>query len=348
MSKKEALNLHKKLSGKFSLKPKAKINKKNLGLLYTPGVAEPCMEIFKNKKKVYDYTIKSNSVAVVTDGSSVLGLGNIGAEAALPVMEGKAILFKNFADIDAFPICLQTQDQNDIVETVRNIAPVFGGVNLEDISAPKCFFIEEQLQDLGIPVMHDDQHGTAIVVLAALINACKVVGRRFEDLKVVVNGAGAAGTAVAKFLLCHDQHTKLCKSVSEVIVCDSKGILYRGRKELPHHKLELAALTNKYNKKGSLKDALDGMDVFIGVSTGNVLTKEMVRTMARDPIIFALSNPIPEIMPNEAIKAVRFHKTISPSSLRKHQRAVVLPTLPAPTIVIFFLIFKKITLNKYI
>ncbi len=300
----DALELHKMHKGKIAVKPKVDVkDMADMARVYTPGVADVSNAIAKDKSKVYDYTIKSNSVAVVSDGSAVLGLGNIGAEAALPVMEGKALLFKQFAGIDAFPICLNTQDENEIIKTVKNIAPVFGGINLEDIAAPRCFYIEEQLQGIGIPVMHDDQHGTAVVVLAALINAVKVVGKRLEELKVVINGAGAAGTAVAKILSCLGYDKKVCNPVKEIIVCDSQGIIHKNRTDLNIYKKQLADVTNKQNKAGFLTDAMHGADVFIGVSKGNLVTKEMIESMAEDSIVFAMANPVPEIMPDEALAA---------------------------------------------
>ena len=300
----EALELHSKLKGKIEIVPKLEAkNKKLLSLLYTPGVAEPCLEISKGRG-LYDYTMKGNSVAVVSDGSAVLGLGNIGAEAAIPVMEGKAVLFRQFAGINAFPICIKTQDPDKIVEIVENIAPVFGGINIEDIAAPRCFDIEKRLQNLGIPVVHDDQHATAIVTLAALINASKVLGRSMDSMKVVVNGAGAAGSAIARFLLCFgDDKSRICRNVKDVIVCDSKGAIYRGREGLDPYKKELAELTNRGNFKGMLGNALEGADVFIGVSKGNILKKESVAGMAEDPIVFAMANPVPEIMPKDALEA---------------------------------------------
>jgi len=301
--KKRTLDLHRRLKGKIAVSSKIKLNEETLSLTYTPGVADVSSEIFRNKRRVYDYTMKGNSVAVVSDGSSVLGLGNIGAEAALPVMEGKAILFKEFAGIDAFPICIKTQEDNEIVEFVKNLAPVFGGINLEDIAAPKCFEIERKLQDIGIPVMHDDQHGTAIVTTAGLLNACKVVKKDFEELKVVVNGAGAAGTAVAKLLACDGVRHGACKSVKDVIVLDSKGAIYQGRGSLIEYKKELAEITNKEKRKGSLKECLLGADVFIGLSRGNLLKPEIVKSMNKNSIVFALANPIPEIMPELAKKA---------------------------------------------
>ncbi|MGK0388578.1 MAG: malate dehydrogenase (oxaloacetate-decarboxylating) [Maribacter sp.] len=301
---KESLHLHKQLKGKIRVTPKMDVRtKEDLSLVYSPGVAAPCMEIHRNPEAVWDYTIKGNTVAIVTDGSAVLGLGNIGAEASIPVMEGKAMLFKKFAGIDAFPICLDTQDTEKIIETVRMIAPVFGGINLEDISAPRSFEIETRLQDLGIPVFHDDQHGTAIVVLAALINSCKVLDKKLSDLKVVVNGAGAAGIAITRLLRCVDNSDpNVCIPVKEIIVCDSKGIIHRNRENLNSAKQEILRYTNPHDKEGSLKDAIVDADVFIGVSVGNILTAEDVSTMAKDSVIFGLANPIPEIMPEEAYK----------------------------------------------
>ena len=301
---KESITLHKRLKGKIRMTPKVEVRtKEDLSLVYSPGVAEPCREIAKNQDKVWDYTIKGNTVAIVSDGSAVLGLGNIGAHASIPVMEGKAMLFRRFADIDAFPICLDTQDTDKIVETVKLMAPVFGGVNLEDISAPRSFEIEERLQDIGIPVFHDDQHGTAIVVLAALINAAKVVKKSIFQLKVVINGGGAAGVAIAKLLKCigHEQNDR-CVAVKDVVVCDSKGIIYTDRGNLNNSKLELCEFTNKEDKRGKLRDALVDADVFIGVSVGDLLKAEDIKLMAKDPIIFALANPTPEIMPEEAKK----------------------------------------------
>ena len=301
---KHALDLHRLNKGKIEIKSKVRIKtRRDLSLVYTPGVAAVSKEIAKDREKAYEYTIKSNSVAVVTDGSAVLGLGNIGAEAALPVMEGKCALFKEFANIDAFPICLRTQNADEIVSIVKNIAPGFGGINLEDISAPRCFSIEKKLQDIGIPVMHDDQHGTAIAILAALLNSAKVAKKNIEDLSVVISGAGAAGTAVAHLLLCLGMDKNICTSVKDITICDSKGIIYEGRKDLNEHKTELAKFTNRQRKKGTLKDALKGADVFIGVSTGNLLTSQDIKTMNKKPIVFAMANPIPEIYPEEASKA---------------------------------------------
>jgi len=301
--KEEALKLHRENKGKLAAKSKVKVEtKQDLSLVYTPGVAEVCKEIAADTSKVYEYTFKSNSVAVVTDGSAVLGLGNIGAEASLPVMEGKCVLFKELGDIDAFPICIKTQNDKEIINIVKNIAPAFGGINLEDIAAPRCFKIEEQLLDIGIPVMHDDQHGSAIVILAALMNAAKVVNKRIEDLKVVINGAGAAGTATAKLLICLGVDKNICTSVREIVLCDSKGIIYDGRADLNEYKIQMAKVTNRSKRKGTLKDALAGADVFIGLSTGNLLVGDDLKKMNKDSIVFAMANPIPEIMPDEARK----------------------------------------------
>lgn len=301
---KESLNLHKRLKGKIRVNAKMDVRtKEDLSLVYSPGVAEPCRAIAQNPEAVWDYTIKGNTVAIVSDGSAVLGLGNIGAKASIPVMEGKAMLFKRFANIDAFPICLNTQDTDKIIETVKLIAPVFGGINLEDISAPRSFEIESRLQDIGIPVFHDDQHGTAIVVLAALLNAARVVKKNIFSLKVVINGAGAAGIAIARLLRCVEhEDTNVCVAVKEVLMCDSKGIIHKDRDNLNSAKREILKYTNPENKKGFLKDALVDADVFIGVSKGNLITAADVKTMAKDAIIFAIANPIPEIMPEEAYK----------------------------------------------
>jgi malate dehydrogenase (oxaloacetate-decarboxylating) len=301
---KESLELHKRNRGKIRVSPKVVVKTKDdLSLVYSPGVAAPCLEIAKDEEKVWDYTIKGNTVAIVSDGTAVLGLGDIGPKAAIPVMEGKAMLFKKFAGIDAFPICLDTKDVDKIVETVKLIAPVFGGINLEDISAPRSFEVEERLQDIGIPVFHDDQHGTAIVVLAALINAAKVVNKELKDLKVVINGAGAAGVAIAKLLRCidHEDH-QACIPVKEIIMCDSKGIVSPDREDLNDAKKRLLVFTNPNGVSGDLKTAIRDADVFIGVSIGDLLTADDVRTMANDSIIFGLANPIPEIMPEEAMK----------------------------------------------
>lgn len=295
---KKSLALHKKYRGKIGTAPLMEIKyKEDLSLAYTPGVAAVSKAIAKNKEKVWDYTIKSHTVAVVTDGSAVLGLGNIGPEAALPVMEGKALLFKSLGGVDAFPICLATQDVDEIVRTVKLIAPNFGGINLEDICAPRCFAVEDALQDLGIPVMHDDQHGTAVVTLAGLINAAKVVDKKMEDLQVVISGAGAAGTAIAKILV---------PKVADVLVLDSKGLVCRGRSGQDEFKNKLAEITNKKCILGTWREALQGADVFIGVSKGGILQKEDIKMMNNKPIIFAMANPIPEIMPDEAKKGGAF------------------------------------------
>ena len=258
--------------------------------------------IAEDPQRARDLTIKHNTVAVVSDGSAVLGLGNIGALAAIPVMEGKALLFKEFANIDAWPICLDTQDTAEIIETVRRIAPVFGGINLEDFAAPQCFEIENALQDLGIPVFHDDQHGTAIVLLAALLNAGKVLGTELADMSVVISGAGAAGTAIARMLRCVNLDPSVCVPVREIVVCDSKGIINRNRSGLSPQKQELLGYTNQENRSGSLRDALTGADVFIGVSRGNTVSVADIEAMADDPVILAMANPVPEIMPDEARK----------------------------------------------
>ncbi len=291
----EALELHQKYKGKIEVISKTKIkDMHDLAVVYTPGVAEPCRKIHQDISQVYKYTTKGNMVAVVTDGTAVLGLGDIGPEAALPVMEGKAVLFKYFADVDAFPICLATKELDKIIEAVTLIAPGFGGINLEDISAPRCFEIEKRLKKiLDIPVFHDDQHGTAVVVLSGLINALKVVGKDIDKIKVVVNGAGASAIAVLKFLM--------SAGVKNAILCDSKGLIYKGRKEnMNKAKEEMAELTNKELLKGFLADAVKGADVFIGLSVAGALKSEMVKSMNSDAIVFAMANPTPEIMPDEA------------------------------------------------
>jgi len=296
-----SLILHEQLRGKIAVHNKLPIRTSDdLSLGYTPGVAHPCEMIAKNPARARDLTIKSNSVAVVSDGSAVLGLGNIGPLAAMPVMEGKALLFKEFANIDAWPICLDTQDTQQIIDTVRHIAPTFGGINLEDISAPRCFEIEAALQDLDIPVFHDDQHGTAIVLLAGLLNACKVTGRKAENLKVIINGAGAAGTAIAKLLRCVGQETAACVPVKEIIICDSRGAIHQERENLTAEKKALLNFTNPNQVKGTVHEVLAEADVFIGVSKGNLLQPEDIQQMAKDPIIFAMANPTPEIMPDTA------------------------------------------------
>ncbi|MFD2370012.1 NADP-dependent malic enzyme [Brevibacillus sp. GCM10020057] len=291
----EALELHRKNQGKLEAVTKVPVrNARDLSLAYSPGVAEPCKDIFDDKSKVYEYTMKGNLVAVVSDGTAVLGLGNIGPEAAMPVMEGKAVLFKSFAGVDAFPICLNTNEVDKIVETVKLLEPTFGGVNLEDIAAPACFAIEERLKrETNIPVFHDDQHGTAIVTAAGLINALRVVGKKLEDIRVVTNGAGAAGIAIIKLLL--------SMGVKDVIMCDTKGIVYEGRPfGMNPVKEEMSKITNRNKIEGDLAEAMKGADVFIGVSVAGAVTPEMVRSMNRDAIIFAMANPIPEIMPEEA------------------------------------------------
>lgn len=292
-----SLKYHEAHHGKIALKSKVSINTKDdLSLAYTPGVAEACLRIQSNKEDIYRYTSKGNFVAVVSDGTSVLGLGDLGGYAALPVMEGKAMLFKVFAGVDAFPICLDTRDTEEVINIVKNIAPVFGGINLEDIGAPRCFEIEARLKGLlDIPVFHDDQHGAALVMLAGLINALEVVGKNFRDIKVVISGAGAAATASAKLLLDN--------GVKDIILCDSTGIIYEGRAGLNPYKEELARLTNKNLLKGNLADAMKGADVLIGLSVGGIVSEEMVRSMAEDSIVLPLANPTPEIMPEKAKKA---------------------------------------------
>lgn len=295
--KEEALKFHEEKRGKLEVAAKVEVNNAHdLALAYTPGVAEPCKLIHEDEELQYKYTAKGNLIAVVTDGSAVLGLGNIGSKAGMPVMEGKSILFKKFGGVDAFPIMLDTQDVDEIVNTVKNIAPGFGGINLEDISAPRCFEIERKLDEmLDIPVFHDDQYGTAIVVTAALINACKLVKKDYADLKVVINGSGAAGIAIAYMML--------NLGVKNILVCDSKGIIYRGNEKNNWIKAEIAEKTNPDNQEGTLKDAMVGADVFIGVSAPGVLTKDMVKSMNKDAIVFAMANPVPEIYPDEAKEA---------------------------------------------
>jgi len=298
---KRALELHESLKGKLTVDNKLDVqSKEDLSLVYSPGVAEPCKVIHASPDKVYDLTIKGNTVAIVTDGSAVLGLGNIGALASIPVMEGKAMLFKRFAGINGFPICLETQDTEEIIHIVKNIAPVFGGINLEDIAAPRCFEIEERLQDIGIPVFHDDQHGTAIVVLAALMNFCKITGRKIKDLRIVINGAGAAGIAISKYLGKTDPETPNQEIAKEIIVCDSHGIVGPLRTDLNDFKKALLTYTNPQAVDGTVFDAIVDADVFIGVSKENLLDRNDIRTMAKDPLILALANPIPEILPEEA------------------------------------------------
>ncbi len=295
---KAALKLHAEHRGKIRVAGKVEVRTRDdLSTAYTPGVAQPCLEINRNPAEAYTYTAKGNLVAVVTDGSAVLGLGNIGPQAAMPVMEGKSLLFGQFGGVDAFPICLDTQDTEEIIQAVRWLAPCFGGINLEDIASPKCFEIEQRLEkELDIPVFHDDQHGTAIVVTAALMNALKIVGKQMEGLRVVVNGPGSAGTAIIKMLR--------YAGVQDIIACDEYGILYREREQgIADHKLELCGITNREGLQGDLSVALKGADVFIGVSVGGCLKQEMIPLMAKDPIVFAMANPVPEIMYDEAVAA---------------------------------------------
>ena len=293
----KALALHKEWNGKIETTPKCEVkSREDLALAYTPDVAEPCKVIAEDKEAAYQYTIKSNTVAVVSDGSAVLGLGNIGAAAAMPVMEGKAVLFKEFGNVNAFPICLDTQDTEEIIKTVVNIAPAFGGINLEDISAPRCFEIESRLKELlDIPVFHDDQHGTAIVVLAGIINSLKVTGKKKEDCKIVVNGAGSAGIAISKLLLRY--------GFPNLTLCDKSGILNKDSKDLNWMQKEMMEVTNLEGKSGTLADAFVGADIFVGVSAPNIVSEEMVASMNKDAILFAMANPTPEIMPDLAKKA---------------------------------------------
>lgn len=293
----KAIKLHEEWNGKINTTPKCKVrSREDLAIAYTPGVAEPCKAIAENNDDTYKYTIKANTVAVVSDGSAVLGLGNIGAHAAMPVMEGKAVLFKEFGGINAFPICLDTQDTEEIIRTVVNIAPAFGGINLEDISAPRCFEIETRLKELlDIPVFHDDQHGTAIVVLAGIINALKVVNKEKENCRIIVNGAGSAGIAISRLLLRY--------GFPDVILCDKSGILSRKSENLNWMQKEMMEITNLSEKEGSLADAFAGADIFVGVSAPGIVTEEMVASMNQDAILFAMANPVPEIMPDLAKKA---------------------------------------------
>ena len=293
----KALMLHEQWNGKIETVSKCTVkSREDLALAYTPGVAEPCKVIAQDKEEAYKYTMKSNMVAVISDGSAVLGLGNIGRYAAMPVMEGKAVLFKEFGNVNAFPICLDTQDTEEIIKTIVNIAPAFGGINLEDISAPRCFEIEERLKELlDIPVFHDDQHGTAIVVLAGIINALKVTGKNKETCQVVVNGAGSAGVAITKLLLTY--------GFKNIIMCDKVGILSKGANDLNWMQEQMMDVTNLEHRQGSLADALNGADIFVGVSAPNIVTKEMVASMNKDSILFAMANPVPEIMPDLAKEA---------------------------------------------
>ena len=293
----KALMLHEEWNGKLETASKCTIRtREDLALAYTPGVAEPCKLIAKDKELAYKYTIKANTVAVVSDGSAVLGLGNIGPYAAMPVMEGKAVLFKEFGNVNAVPICLDTQDTEEIIKTVINIAPAFGGINLEDIAAPRCFEIEKKLKEkCDIPIFHDDQHGTAVIVAAGLINSLKLVHKKLDEIKVVMNGAGAAGIAIAKHLL--------NMGVKDITLCDSKGIICKGDPRLNAVKQEMAEITNLSHLEGSLADAMKGADVFLGISAAGCVSEEMVKSMAKDPILFAMANPTPEIMPDIAKKA---------------------------------------------
>lgn len=290
----ESLKKHYEWNGKIEVIAKTKVNdSKALSLAYTPGVAEPCLEIQKDYNKSYELTRRNNLVAVITDGSAVLGLGDIGPEAGMPVMEGKCVLFKEFGDVDAFPLCVRTKDVDEFVNTVYNISGSFGGINLEDISAPRCFEIEEKLKErCDIPIFHDDQHGTAVVVSAALINATKIINKNLSDCKAVINGAGAAGTAIAKLLM--------TLGLKDVILCDRTGAIYEGREKLNDAKQAIAKVTNRGMKKGSLVDVVKNTDIFIGVSAPGVLTQDMIKTMHKDPIVLAMANPTPEIMPDEA------------------------------------------------
>ncbi|QCX34126.1 NAD-dependent malic enzyme [Caloramator sp. E03] len=293
----ESLKFHEEKKGKIEVVSRVEVkNSMDLSLAYTPGVAQPCLEIQKDPSKAYIYTRRWNTIAVISDGTAVLGLGDIGALSSLPVMEGKAVLFKSFGDVDAFPIVINTKDVDELVETIVRISPSFGGINLEDISAPRCFEIEKRLKErLDIPVFHDDQHGTAIVVLAGLINALKIVKKKMEDLKIVINGAGAAGVAIAKLLL--------SSGAKNIILCDRKGAIYKNRENMDSSKVEISEITNPENQKGNLSDVIKGSDVFIGVSVAGAVTEDMVKTMNKDSIIFAMANPTPEIFPEDAKKA---------------------------------------------
>ncbi len=305
----ESLAFHEKHRGKLEIRAKAPIrNQHDLSLMYSPGVARVSEVLAGHPDRARELTMKGNSVAVVSDGSAVLGLGNIGAYGALPVMEGKAVLFKEYANIDAVPLVLRTQDIEEIIKVCRFVSPTFAGINLEDIAAPNCFEIEERLQDLGIPVFHDDQHGTAIVSLAAILNAAKIAGKSMSELRVVVNGAGAAGTAIARMLLDEDHDVGVCDPVQDVVVCDSKGIIHRDRADVKSNvvKNRLSLITNREGRTGDLADALKDADVFVGVSVAGVVTPDMVRSMADKPVILAMANPIPEIMPEDAKAAGAF------------------------------------------
>ncbi|MGI6668599.1 MAG: NAD(P)-dependent malic enzyme [Acetivibrionales bacterium] len=295
--RKESLRLHGEWKGKIEVISKVQVtNKQELSLAYTPGVAEPCLAIQKDVNLSYSLTRRWNLVAVVTDGSAVLGLGDIGPEAGMPVMEGKCVLFKAFADVDAFPLCIRSKDTDEIVNTIKLIAGSFGGINLEDISAPRCFEIERRLkEECDVPIFHDDQHGTAVVTLAAMLNALRLTKKKIDEIEVVVNGSGAAGIAVTRLLM--------AMGLKKVILCDTRGAIYEGRDNLNDEKTRIAQISNLERKKGTLEDVIVGSDVFIGLSAAGVLTKEMVKSMAKDPIIFAMANPVPEIMPEEAKEA---------------------------------------------
>jgi len=292
----ESLRVHEQFKGKLSVKSRVTVNdKEDLSIAYTPGVAEPCRQIAEDKNLVYKYTIKGHTVAVVSDGTAVLGLGDIGPEAAMPVMEGKSLLFKEFGGVDAFPICLDTKEPEEIIKTVKYISPTFGGINLEDISSPRCFEIEERLkEDLDIPVFHDDQHGTAIVVTAGIINSLKIIKKEWKDLKIVVAGAGAAGLSICRLLQTFGP--------DDIILTNRKGAVYEGRPDLNPVVAKMAKITNKHKQQGTLADVLVGADIFIGVSGPNLVTKEMIKTMNKDAVVFALANPIPEIMPEDAFE----------------------------------------------
>jgi malate dehydrogenase (oxaloacetate-decarboxylating) len=299
----KSLDLHRQTRGKWAISSRVSLETQgDLSVAYTPGVARVSEVVAEDKSRAYDLTMKGNTVAIVSDGTAVLGLGNIGPEGALPVMEGKAVLFKRFADVDAVPLVLDTTDPDRIIEIVRAVAPTFGGINLEDIAAPACFRIERALQDIGIPVFHDDQDGTAIVLRAALTNAAQVVGKPIESLKVVINGAGAAGTAIARLLRCVGHDKDVCMSVASILVCDTKGIVSVSRGDMNEEKQTLLGYTNLGGTTGTLRDALKGADVFVGVSKGNLLTAEDIKLMAPRAIVFAMANPVPEITPEEAFK----------------------------------------------
>ena len=316
----ESLRVHEKYKGKLSVKSRVAVNdKEDLSIAYTPGVAEPCRKIADDKKEVFKYTIKGHTVAVVSDGTAVLGLGDIGPEAAMPVMEGKSILFKEFGGVDAFPICLDTKDPEEIIKTVKYISPTFGGINLEDISSPRCFEIEERLKaDLDIPVFHDDQHGTAIVVTAGIINSLKIVKKEWKDLKIVVAGAGAAGLSICRLLQTFGP--------DDVILTNRKGAVYEGRPDLNPVVAKMAKITNKHKIKGTLAEALIGADVFIGLSSANIVTSKMIESMNEDAIVFALANPLPEINPEDAIKGgARIVATGRPDFPNQINNVVVYP-----------------------